>query len=73
MANHQNKEKINRTFNSVPLFFTKKESRRKNNTEPHLNRLCDFQFLGNFCMSEPLAASSKIAVKKIETKQRTAI
>ena len=32
---------------------------------PHLNRLSDWQFLGNFRLFEPLAASSKIFVKKI--------
>ena len=32
---------------------------------PHLSRLSDLQFLGNFRLSEPLAASSKIFVKKI--------
>ena len=37
---------------------------------PHLNRLSDLQFLGNFRLSEPLAASSKIFVKKIASERR---
>ena len=40
---------------------------------PHLNRLSDLSFLGNFRLFEPLAASSKISVKKMTIKRRTAV